>query len=287
MPTQTMAGAIQSAQQNKNPHKQTIPTVTEKLQSVPSPKEQNQTCEICGDQGFYRLDVEIGDPRFGKLIRCSCKGVEDTERLQRLSGLTASERMIKLEHIETYNRPGTLAMVEHCISFTRHPFGIMTLWGGPGNAKTMALQAVVNHFVNNNTDAVYVTAFDLISYIRAAFQKTKGNDLQVIDDSAYARLGKFEHVKLLAIDEFDKVRVTDWVQEQFTDLIDRRYRLAQDEQVGTMIAMNDDPRNLPAWIYSRLAQNIIVHNGDSDMRPVFGEMNSSAYRMPSTGEKFY
>ncbi|MEP7135810.1 MAG: AAA family ATPase [Chloroflexota bacterium] len=163
----------------------------------------------------------------------------------------------------------------------------MTLWGGPGNAKTMALQAVVNHFVNNNTDAVYVTAFDLISYIRAAFQKTKGNDLQVIDDSAYARLGKFEHVKLLAIDEFDKVRVTDWVQEQFTDLIDRRYRLAQDEQVGTMIAMNDDPRNLPAWIYSRLAQNIIVHNGDSDMRPVFGEMNSSAYRMPSTGEKFY
>jgi len=234
---------------------------------------------MCGDIGHYRLEVPYGDPRFGKLFRCPCKGQEDAERLQRLSGLTNTERLITLDQIETGDRPGTLAMVDQCREFIHHPYGMMTVWGGSGNAKTMALQAVVNHFINANTEAVYVTAFDLISYIRSAFIKTDKNDLQINDGSAYQRLIRFEHVRILAVDEFDKINVTAWVQEQLTDLIDRRYRLAQDEQAGTLIAMNDDPRNQPSWIYSRLAQNTIIHNADSDMRPLFGTL-----RHPQTGE---
>lgn len=175
-------------------------------------------------------------------------------------------------------------MVQACKMFMSHPYGIITFWGGSGNAKTMALQAVVNHHVDQNIEAIYITAFDLISYIRSAFSKSKGNDLEIKDDNAYNRLLRFESVKILAIDEFDKVRVTDWVQEQLTDLIDRRYRLAQDEQVGTLLAMNDDPRDLPPWMYSRLAQNLIVHNADNDMRPLFGEMNTPSFTHPHTGE---
>jgi len=241
-------------------------------------------CHDCRDTGFYRLDVPFGDPRFGKLIRCGCKGLEDSERLQRLSGLTEVERKVTLEHIETFGRPGTHAMVQYCRMFMAHPYGFMTIWGGTGNAKSMALQAIINHFVSQNQEAIYITAFDLISYIRASFQKGRGNDLEIKDDNAYTRLMKFARVKVLAIDELDKVRVTDWVQEQLTDLIDRRYRLAQDEQVGTLLAMNDDPRNQPAWIYSRLAQHIIVRNDDGDMRPLFGEINTPTFTIPQTGE---
>lgn len=229
-------------------------------------------CDICDDAGFYRLDVPVGDPRFGKVIRCECKGAEDAKRLQRLSGLTDLERTITLNSIETSNRPGTREMVDRCQMFIESPDVMMTFWGAPGNAKTMALQAVVNHFIGAGVEAVYVTAFDLISHIRSAFHKETGNDLQILDGNAYQRLQRFERVKILAVDEFDKVRVTDWVQEQLTDLIDRRYRLAMDNQGGTLIAMNDDPRNLPAWMYSRLAQGVIVRNQDRDMRPLFGEM---------------
>jgi DNA replication protein DnaC len=240
------------------------------------------TCNLCDDVGFYRYDVPFGDPRFGRLIRCSCKATEDAHRLQRLSGLTDFERSQTLDQISTLNRPGTLAMVQHCKRFIHSPTYIMTIWGGAGNAKTMALQSVVNHFVDQKIEAVYVTAFDLISYIRSAFVKENGNDLTVNDGNAYQRLLQFERVQILAVDEFDKIRVTDWVREQLTDLIDRRYRLAMDEQAGTLIAMNDDPRNLPDWIYSRLAQNVIVHNFDSDMRPAIGEQ--MFFTDPRTGE---
>lgn len=241
-------------------------------------------CKICNDTGHFRVDVEPGHPQFGKLQRCGCKALEDSQRLQRLSGLTNAERVINLEQIETYNRPGTAAMVQTCRMFISHPYGIITFWGGSGNAKTMALQSVINHFVDHNEEAIYITAFDLISYIRAAFTKNK-NDLVIKDDDAYSRLVRFGSVKLLAIDEFDKVRVTEWVQEQLTDLIDRRYRLANDSQSGTLIAMNDNPKELPSWMYSRLAQNIIIHNPDNDMRPLFGEMNAPVFYIdPVTGE---
>lgn len=234
---------------------------------------------MCGGVGQYRLDVPFGDPRFGKLYRCECKGQEDAARLQRLSGLTDTERLITLDQIETGDRPGTLAMVAQCQKFVERPFGMMTVWGGSGNAKTMALQAVVNYFVDAQVEAVYVTAFDLISYIRSAFHRSDANDLQINDGNAYQRLIRFANVRILAVDEFDKVNVTAWVQEQLTDLIDRRYRLALDEQAGTLLAMNEDPRSLPSWMYSRLAQNTIIHNHDSDMRPVFGTL-----RDPRTGE---
>lgn len=236
---------------------------------------------MCDGMGYYRVDVPVGDPRFGKLIRCQCQAQSDAERLQRLSGLTQTERLLTLDMIETAGRPGTAEMVRQCHEFIEHPSGMVTIWGGSGNAKTMALQSVVNHFIGTGVEAVYVTAFDLISHIRAAFQKTEKNDLEIIDGTAWQRLQQFERVRILAIDEFDKVNVTAWVQEQLTDLIDRRYRLAEDDQAGTLIAMNEDPIEQPSWIYSRLVHHRIVHNADSDMRRVFGQMR---YLDPRTEE---
>jgi DNA replication protein DnaC len=227
-------------------------------------------CDQCGGLGWLRVDVPLGDPQFGKTIICSCKSAELAARLQRLSGLSDRERNIALDQIETVGKPGTAAMVNRCREFIGSPFGFVTIWGEPGNAKTLALQSVVNHFVRHNSEAVYVTAFDLISYIRDAFYKTPGNDLQINDDNAYSRLRRFERVPVLAVDEFDKVRVTEWVQEQLTDLIDRRYRLGEDRAAGTLIALNTNPRDLPSWMYSRLAQSTIVYNADEDMRPELG-----------------
>lgn len=223
-------------------------------------------CDVCGGVGWLRPDVPIGHSLFGKTVRCGCKAQEDAERLQKLSGLTSSERKLRLSDIETGERPGTLKMVTECRYFVNEPHGIITLWGGVGNAKTMALQAVVNELVECGLEAVYVTAFDLISHIRAAFNANR----EVLSDDAYYRLVRFETVRVLAIDEFDKVRVTDWVMEQLTDLIDKRYRLGLDGQAGTLIAMNSDPTNQPEWIASRLldGRNTIVHNADLDIRSV-------------------
>jgi DNA replication protein DnaC len=231
-------------------------------------------CSICGDAGFYRLDVPFGDPRFGRVIRCECKAVEDSQRLQRLSGLTDQERRVRLCDIETEGLPGTASMVRACRDFVVNPVPFLTLWGGPGNAKSTALQSLVNEFVGRSVEAVYITAFDLLSHIKAAFTKNPSDPAP--NDDAYSRLLRFASVRVLAIDEFEKVRLTEWALEQITDLIDRRYRLGRDGQAFTVLAMNDDPRNLSPWIASRLKEFVIVHNTDSDMRELF--------RHPYTGE---
>lgn len=223
-------------------------------------------CSDCNGTGWYRLDVEFGHPQFGKTFRCGCQARADAERLNRLSGLTENERGIYLDDIVTDGLESTKRMVSVCVNFVANPRGIVTIWGGPGNGKTMALQSVVNAMLDKNIEAVYVTAFDLISYIRSAFTQHK-NMLSVNDDNAYRRLQRYEHVRVLAIDELDKVKVTDWVLEQLTDLIDRRYRMAESDMGGTLIAMNESPDVLAPWIASRLKRYTIVHNGDEDMRP--------------------
>lgn len=243
---------------------QSTPTPT-----APSPSRstsENGDCPICRGIGYYRVDVPVGHPQFGKLIPCGCKTQERIAHLQRLSGLTESERAIRLDDIAVQNRPGTAAMVEAVRQFIGNPSGILTLWGGPGNAKSMALCAAVNALVAQGIPAVYITAFDLISHIREAFNKGQ----TVVDESAYNRLMRFERVRVLAIDEFDKIRMTEWATEQITDLIDRRYRLGIEGKAGTLIAMNSDPAAQPIWIASRLldGRNAVVRNDDTDIRPL-------------------
>lgn len=220
-------------------------------------------CETCGGVGFYRLDVPPSDYRFGKLQRCPCKAQEDAERLQRLSGLTQAERAVRLAHIVTQDRPDTTNMLLACAKFLDHPQGFLTIYGTSGNAKTAALQACVNELLSVGVEAVYVTAFDLISHIREAFDNTG----EVKGQSAYERLLRFASVPFLAIDELDKVRRTGWVDEQLTDLIDRRYRLGVSGEVGTVVAMNAAPSEvLPYWIVSRMSEGEIIVNNDSDLR---------------------
>ncbi len=73
---------------------------------------------------------------------------------------------------------------------------------------------------------------------------------------------------VLAIDEFDKLKVTEWYEEFETMLMSRRYRDAVDGLSGTVLAMNSDPAKLPEHIYSRLSdgRNLILHNTDPDLR---------------------
>lgn len=208
--------------------------------------------------------MEFGHPQFGKLARCACKRSEDASRLQKLSGLTDAERSVRMVDVVAVG-DGTKRMVQASKSFIENPVGYLTIHGTTGNAKTAVMHAIVNELIEKGIEAVYVTAFDVLGYIRAAFDADKN----IASASAYERLKKLECVRVLCIDELDKVRWTEFVEEQITDLVDARYRLGLDWEVGTVIAMNANPETLPAWIYSRLrdGRNVIVENMDADVRP--------------------
>jgi len=227
---------------------------------------EKPACRRCNDHRWLNKYPPVGHPDFGKLFPCpDCNAAAATQGSRQLPGLTDLERQRRLDDIEIEGRPGTGLTVQACREFAAHPSGILTFCGGPGNGKTLALQATTNELVLLEVEAVYIKGFDLIHHIQEAFDD-KG---QVKSGSAYDRFKHFAHVKVLAIDDLDKVHDTSWAISHLTALIDERYRMGQEPGYGTLIAMNKEPELLPAWVTSRLrdGRNRVVHNQDSDIRP--------------------
>lgn len=157
-------------------------------------------------------------------------------------------------------------MRDACQAFCESPRGILTIWGGPGVGKTAALQAVVNEFAEQGVQAVYVTARDLLADVRKRFKSAQAGDNEDADE----RLKDYAGLRILALDELDKSKLSEWATQELGDLIDRRYRLDLESGFGTLIAMNRSPDSLPDHIASRLnaGRNVVVHNSDSDLRPL-------------------
>lgn len=210
--------------------------------------------------------MEFGEPGFGEVRPCPhCRPNATTERLRRISGLLDYELKRRLADVVTENRPGTQKMVEACRAFCNEPKGILTIYGGTGNGKTMTVQALVNELIMRSVEAVYIRAFDLLQHVQEGFRDNGGQRGQ----SVHQRFKRFSTVKVLAVDELDKVHETAWAQSQWTALIDERYRLGNEVGYGTVLAMNANPAGLSQWIASRLLDgtNVVVHNIDADIRP--------------------
>ena len=216
-------------------------------------------CSECNDTGSITEKQSWSADQARPCPFCSTRLRAET--LQRISGLNEDERAIRLIDIST-TAGATDKMLVKARRFLIKRSGIFTLWGGSGNGKTLVLQAIVNECLEQNVTAVYTTFFELVGYVRAAFKDRS--------ESALQRVERFQSVPVLCIDEFDKVKETDWVEELETAIIDKRYRDGLAGLCGTVIAMNNDPATLPAWIYSRLrdGRNSILCNTDADMRPL-------------------
>ncbi len=77
---------------------------------------------------------------------------------------------------------------------------------------------------------------------------------------------------VLAIDELDAAKMTDFAYEFRAAFLDDRYRLAVTCRAHTLFAMNGDPSGLPGDLYDRMRDGrfVVFHNTDASMRPVMG-----------------
>jgi DNA replication protein DnaC len=218
---------------------------------------------MCNDAGWYSLNVPVGHPKFGKLLRCQCRSQEDAQRMQDICGLTSAELKASLDDITAKPRTDTARMVEQARRFIELPVGMFTIYGKCGNAKTVVLQAIVNACLAQRVSAIYTTLYDLVGYVREAYQPDATN-------SAWYRMHRLQDVPVLCVDELDKIKASDWVREVETQLFDTRYRHGIAGECGTVLAMNGDIEDLPEHLLSRLrdGRNVIVRNNDRDMRPL-------------------
>jgi chromosomal replication initiation ATPase DnaA len=224
-------------------------------------------CSLCQDVGILRYDVEVDDPRFGKTYNCACQQPKIAQRIQTAIGTKLdSQKFIKDIQLRG---EGSRAMVAAGKKFIENPFGFLTIYGlvlpadkrssANGNGKTTCLQALVNECVQRGTAAVYMTASDLIEFLKDGI----GNDGYDVED----RLNVLCTIPILSIDEMSQPAWTPWVEDKLSTLINRRYA----NELGTVLALDDDPATfLHRRIYSRLLEGVLVRNSDPDMRPVLG-----------------
>lgn len=191
---------------------------------------------------------------------------------QSISALTDEESKYRLDSIITVGRTDTAEMLESCREMVNKNASMLTFWGSSGNAKTLALIATVNEFLDRGIPAIYLPSYDMLNWIQDAFND-KGD---IKSESAYARLERCKGIRMLAVDELQGIKVTDWRLEQLRNLIDRRWRDGLEGKSFTLFAMNESPEGLEPRIFSRLRdgrnranRNLpILLNEDKDMRPL-------------------
>lgn len=261
----TMAQAINQAQNHPDLQRRTLPNTAPAIappQSRSKAASANQPqCRNCGDARYFRYEVEPDHPQFGRLFPCpKC----NKDGVAKSTGLNPVEREIRLEEIVTQDRPGAARMVASAREFLENGCtGFLTVHGGYGNAKTTLLKAIVNECVERGLSARYITMTEVMAYAREAFES------QLQGDTDYGRITDLARVQVLAIDELDKARVSEYAREVQVHLFDARYR--RSHLLGTVAAWNGDFHaiDLPS-VLSRLSQFVVVENNDRDMRPLLG-----------------
>jgi len=214
-----------------------------------------RACPRCKGAGWlYAVgpDGEViwePDPRYGqrtKIVPCpSCKGQEMVDRrrqyLERIDGLSPAERRLTFEKFAVHagNR-GAYDAVREAVMRGR---GMVTLSGPPGVGKTTLLACAVNYARNEGIEAVYSTMTDLLDFLRKAYDP----DATIKADQRWNLLVT---VPVLALDELDEFRTTEWALERFRRLIDERWRNM--DRRCTLLATNVSVDALDYKVASRL-----------------------------------
>lgn len=220
-------------------------------------------CPDCGDLGFFRADLPIGHPLFGKPIPCDnpIHMAAKLNRLAQVSNLSIDDLTRRLGDIEINIGNGEMMIAAR--EMIANPYGWLYIWGGPGNAKSEVLIAIVNE-VNEcgNGPAMYVTFAHLVNWMREAFREDA-------DDSYIQRFEKLKAIKLLAVDEMDKARGTEFSDEFRFQFLDERYRQAVRGETMMIFASNSNPSTLPIPLWDRIRDGRfkIVENTAPSARP--------------------
>jgi hypothetical protein len=192
------------------------------------------------------------------IIDCPlCSGGKRLEHIAEHSGLKQRERVVMLDDWKVPvipDHPGWSAQRKQArqaiAQVIEEPHGFCTFWGDFGGGKSLALRIIVNELrERRGIDGYYALSAGVLDHIRTLIG-AKG------DTSAF--WDRLLNVPVLALDEVDRFKVTDWAHEKLFVLIDTRYR--QLDTHLTLFATNTDPRtNLPpeeamGYLYSRMRE---------------------------------
>ena len=216
---------------------------------LPSVDEPVYQCGVCHDLGAIRLDVDVDDPRFGKMFTCpnpDCPTAQANYANRQAKLLKGSrihdefKDMTLQSWIEgippsalELNLPiwqAARILVDQgwvCVKDIFMAMGwewdgredaarnSLVFHGPVGTGKTALACAIVNEYVNRGKAAIYIRVTDLIAEIQDRY----GDDS---DESPTDVVDMFKRTPLLVIDEFAVDRRSEDRVEKLNTIIDYR-----------------------------------------------------------------
>lgn len=204
-------------------------------------------CEVCSGTGWIYYDVPMNDPRFGKIYPCACVG-RDTLPAFKESGLRKED--LDRKWGDLYDLGNTMEAVDVVKNVLEKGYGWVYIWGEYGLAKTVILKtAIAQWFNDHGMGCAYVNMSQLMDHVRASYDQDQSQQ-EVIN-----RLSYWGRLHLLAIDEMDKVKKTEFVKDKQFTILNERYERAIYKKSITLMASNSPPSHLGGYIHSRIRDN--------------------------------
>lgn len=209
-------------------------------------------CELCGGTGWLASRAPVQHPDFGKVMACQCRE-SDIDRARRTDALVRYSNLGAMKKCTFSNadpdgpggNSGNLLAYKHALKiagqYSESPNGWITFVGPSGSGKTYLAAAIVNRRIEDGKAALFITAGDLLDYLRGGFD----------EDSEVGFADLFEQVKqaeLLALDDLPARSATPWGQERLFQLLAWRHS----QRLPTVITLRGDPNHLDDFMRTRL-----------------------------------
>jgi len=217
-------------------------------------------CPVCAGSGYYRTDLPIGHPEFGRLKFCPNLDLWALPGAARF-GISPQEAQ-QLSWDRVLETADINSAVEAIRQTLQRGYGWVYLHGGFGVGKSLLLKIAIAESITNGVEAAYVRMAEILDHLRESY-----NDQTGLSESS--RLDWWSSLPVLSIDEFDRLRATTYGEERRFVLMDRRYEAAVNRQSVTLIASNNDPVQLPAYLYDRVRDGRfrVIHLQGRSLRP--------------------
>lgn len=216
-------------------------------------------CPICSGSDYYRKDVPKDHPDFGKLFLCPQINRFKLPFAARF-GIPEEEAMsLNWDYLKQFRSAIGIQQAREAVhEVLRKGYGWVFIHGDFGIGKTLVLKIATALTLQAGNDAAYVRMAEILDHLRASFDDNSR-------ESETDRLSWWTDLPVLCIDEFDKVRKTDYGKERSFVLLDRRYEQAVRQDTVTIIASNQAPDSFDGYLYDR------IRDGRFFVREIRGE----------------